>query len=116
MRARGYRVIINTAFCVNRFKPKFQKAQEFVDSEVLKDCDPYVPMRSGNLVRSGQRGTSIGSGQVVYNAPHAGPQYHAYPNKSKSKHPQATMEWFEAAKAVNKEKWIKGAQRIVTGK
>lgn len=45
--------------------------QQFVDSEVLRRCEPYVPRDTGELIRSGVRNTVIGSGQVVYNTPYA---------------------------------------------
>ncbi len=34
---------------------------------------------------------------------------------NKNEHPQACCQWFEAAKAVNKTKWINGAERIIKG-
>lgn len=108
------KVVINTEACVNRFVPKFSDAQKYLDNEVLKDTEPYVPMRSGNLVRSGQRGTTLGSGRVIYAAPYARAQYYRYPRKSKDKHPQASQQWFEKSKAVNKEKWISGVNQNVT--
>ena len=37
------------------------KVQKFIDSEVLRRCDPYVPMDTGSLKRSGITGTVIGS-------------------------------------------------------
>ena len=116
MKIRGTRLVINTAYCLGRFKEKNERAQKWVDNEVLKDTEPFVPMRSGDLARSGQRGTVIGSGKVIYAAPHAKPQYKRFPNKSKAKHPQATMAWFEASKAVNKDKWLKGVRKVVTNK
>ena len=45
--------------------------QKFIDSEVLRRCEPYVPRDTGELIRSGVRNTVIGSGQVVYNTPYA---------------------------------------------
>lgn len=45
--------------------------QQFIDGEVLRKCEPYVPRDSGELIRSGIRATAIGSGQVVYNTPYA---------------------------------------------
>ena len=95
-----------------RFDSQVEAAQKWLDNEVLKDCEPYVPMDTGTLARSGQRGTAIGSGEIVYNAPYAAAQYYGRANKSKDKHPQATMQWFEKAKAVHKERWISSAKRI----
>ena len=47
------------------------RAQQFIDSEVLRLCEPYVPMRSKELIRSGIRATIIGQGQVIYDTPYA---------------------------------------------
>lgn len=106
---------MDTTECVNRFIPRYSDAQKFLDSEVLKDCEPFVPMVSGNLVRSGQRGTNIGSGEVIYAAPYARAQYYGFPRKTLEKHPQASMQWFEKAKAICKEAWITGVKKIVGG-
>ena len=40
------------------------KVQKIVDSEVLRRSTPYVPFKTGNLIKSGIRGTKIGSGEV----------------------------------------------------
>lgn len=47
------------------------EAQKYVDSEVLRKCNPMVPKDTGELIRSGIRETRIGSGQVVYHTPYA---------------------------------------------
>lgn len=106
---------MNPAYTVSRFRPIYARAQQWLDNEVLKDCDPYVPMRTGNLVRSGQRGTRLGSGQVVYNAPYAAKCYYGNFKFSKDKHPQATRQWFEKAKASCRNKWISGVQKMMKG-
>lgn len=46
-------------------------AQKKLDSEVLKISESYVPHRTGELMKSGKRGTKIGQGFVVYNTPYA---------------------------------------------
>jgi len=57
------------------FQPKWEgrysKAQMFVDSEVLRLSEPYLPFQSGMLRTSGILGTVIGSGEVVWNSPYA---------------------------------------------
>lgn len=47
------------------------RVQKALDSEVLRRSDPYVPMRTGALKKSGIIGTKIGSGLVQYVAPYA---------------------------------------------
>ena len=45
--------------------------QKVVDSEVLRRSTPYVPFKTGNLIKSGIRGTKIGSGEVMYDIVYA---------------------------------------------
>ena len=109
------RLILYTSRITSRFNPRYSQAQKWLDNEVLKDSDQYVPMRTGNLVRSGQRGTKLGSGMVTYNAPYAARCYYGRFNVSKLKHPKATRLWFEKAKATCKDKWTNGVQKIMEG-
>lgn len=112
----GYKFVIHTDACCDRFHKNYIKAQKFLDSEVLRCSAPYVPMRTGALMRSGNLGTTLGSGKVVYNAPYAKRQYYGLGfSFSKDKHPQACAQWFEKAKAVFLDDWIKGVQRIIRG-
>lgn len=56
---------------VGKWQGQYTAAQKFVDSEVLRLSDPYIPMQTGMLKKSGILGTVIGSGEVVWNAPYA---------------------------------------------
>lgn len=113
----GYKINIDIPGTMDRFDPKFRKAQMFLDNEVLKDCNPYVPMRTGTLAGSGTRGTVIGDGEVVYNAIYAKDCYYALSRHfSKDKHPQACAQWFEKAKSAKcKSSWIPGVEKIIKG-
>ena len=112
----SYRLKLNTQSCIGRFNKKFSQAQKFLDNEVLKDSDPYVPMRTGMLRNSGILGTVIGSGKIEYNAPYAQKMYYGVNyHFSKDKHPQACAQWFEKAKAAKKDAWLKGVDKIVKG-
>lgn len=66
-----------------RMDGNFEKAQKFVDSETLRLCDPYVPMLTGTLKKSGFSGTVIGSGVVEYTAPYARRQYYTNAGRGK---------------------------------
>ncbi len=55
----------------DKWQGQYTAAQKFVDSEVLRLSDPYIPMQSGMLKKSGILGTTIGSGEVVWNAPYS---------------------------------------------
>ena len=109
-------LVIYTAQCVARFAPRYDRAQRFLDSEVLRDCAPYTPMRTGYLMKSGNTGTVIGSGKVIYNAPYAKRCYYGRSMRfSKDKHPKACAQWFEPAKAAKKDQWVAGVEKILKG-
>lgn len=101
----------------NRLPRNVEKAQKYLDSQVLKDTDKYVPMRTGILVKSGILGTRIGSGEIQYIAPYAKKLYYGVNIRfGKSRHPLACAKWFEASKAVNKKTWIEEVRRIAGGR
>lgn len=110
------RLDLKPSSVINRFDPRYRRAQQFLDNEVVKDCTPYVPMRTGALMRSGIEGTKLGSGKVIYNAPYARRMYYGLNfNFSKDKHPQACAQWFEKAKATKLKSWLDGVEKIITG-
>lgn len=108
---------VHTQFCNARlswnrtFGPQrtdlFRKTQEYVDSSVLRYCDPLVPMRTGVLKRSGILGTIIGSGDVRYIAPYAKKQY--YENRGTG---QRGKMWFERMKGQHLDSILAGAASI----
>lgn len=103
------------------------KVQRYVDSEVLRLTDPYVPMQDSMLKKSGILGTDIGSGEVVYKSPYA--KYLYYGKVMIGKAPKTLTEkdltyhgapkrgafWFEQAKANHKREIIEGAAKIAGG-
>lgn len=117
MSSSRVRVQIDTdAIMKGKMGSRFAQAQKFLDSEVLRCSAPYVPMRTGNLMNSGVRGTKIGSGEVIYNAPYARACYYGFSrNFSKVKHPQACAQWFEVAKAVHLNDWLNGVGQVLQG-
>lgn len=85
--------------------------QKAVDSEVLRLCAPYVPHDSGDLIRSGQVHTHIGSGLVVYKTPYARRWYYR-PARFKGA-PKRGNYWFERMKNEGgKGKILRVAARI----
>ena len=50
---------------------RFNKAQEFIDSECMRLMVPYTPRRNGMLEESVKLGTVIGSGELRYLSPYA---------------------------------------------
>lgn len=89
---------------------KLRKTQRFVDSEVLRRCDPLVPFKLGNLKKSGITGTKLGSGQVRYTAPYARYQYYAG-RVSVAR----GRKWFLRMKTEQGQAILEAAQRMLKG-
>lgn len=98
------------------FQPKWQKrysdAQRFVDSEVLRLCEPYIPLLTGMLRDSGILGTFVGSGLVSWIAPYARRQYYATRKVGSQTGPLRGPFWFERWKKVGARKVIAEAKKI----
>lgn len=92
--------------CAPRLNKKLMKKQELIDSEVLRYCEPFVPKRTGALIKSGKLGTVIGSGEVKYIAPYARAQYY-----SNSSHMNGTSQrggmWFERMKIARRDALVR---------
>lgn len=116
----------------SKYQQKFTRAQMWLDNAVVADCQPFVPFRTGMLVKSGILGTVPGTGVVSYIAPYARFQYYgklmvgvksrsawAKPgepkvvtNKALTYHSDSLRGsfWFERAKAIHKGEWLRGVQ------
>lgn len=95
------------------------KAQIFVDSEVLRCCDSYVPFRTGMLKRSGTTATVKGSGMVHYNTPYARLNYYSNKGNGKegmNKGGKRGRLWFERMKPDYKDSILNGVKKIVRSK
>ncbi|MBS6702638.1 MAG: capsid protein [Clostridiales bacterium] len=101
------------------FAPKrnqqYSRAQKFVDSEVLRLSAPYVPLRTSMLLKSGQLGTDIGSGEVQYIAPYAHKQYYSPRKPGSATGALRGPLWFERMKADHGKEIIAGAKKIAGG-
>ncbi len=87
------------------------RVQQFIDSEVLRLTDPYVPMDTSELKKSGTKSTKIGSGEVKYSTPYARRQY--YENKGSG---LRGSKWFHRSKIDNKQTILSGALKKAGGK
>lgn len=106
---------------------RLQQAQKFIDSEVLRRCDPLVPLDQGTLKQSGIRETKIDSGQVVYRTPYARRHYYntggidAFGRRFRPSRfegaPYRGSHWFERMKAGGgRESILRGAAKIMGAK
>lgn len=98
-------LVIHTGKCSEK---ALEKAQKYLDQEVIRTCAPYVPLDTGTLERSGKM--SSGSGTVTWNTPYAKKQY--YEGKSKG---LRGARWFDRAKADHAEDWQDGVAKILGG-
>lgn len=89
------RIVYNHNKAVERLNMEERgKVQQVIDSEVLRRCDPFVPLDTGALRDSGVSNTTLGSGSVVYRTPYARRQYYIPMNHDGKR----TAYWFEHMK------------------
>ena len=100
-------LVIHTGKCSEK---ALEKAQKYLDQEVIRTCAPYVPLDTGTLERSGKMSSDIGSGTVTWNTPYAKKQY--YEGSSKGLRGE---RWFDRAKADHAEDWQDGVAKILGG-
>ena len=108
---------INTAALLGKFEKRKEAAQVYLDNEVMRSTEQYVPMDTGTLARSAQLATKPGEGQVLYDTPYARKLYYGEGiNFATDKHPKATAKWLEASKAVHVKDWVSGVKKILEGR
>lgn len=117
---------------------RFTEAQKFVDSEILRGTEPFLPFRTGMLTNLGILGTEIGSGLVVWLGPYARFQYYGkvmvgiesgkvWANRGEKKvvtdrdlqyHGGGLRGsfWFQRWKEVHGRQTIEGARKIAGGR
>jgi hypothetical protein len=100
----------------SKWQGRYDNAQMYVDSEILRLSEPYTPLQTGMLVKSGKLGTDIGSGEVAWIAPYARAQYYSARKPGSETGKLRGPAWFARMKEVSGERIIRGARRIAGGK
>ena len=127
---------------LSRFEKQFQKAQFELDSVVMTDMQPYMPMQTGTFINvtKAMSASLAGSGLVVAAAPPMGrflyegkvmvdPETNSpWARKgakkvvterdlqyNKNAHPNATDHWFEEAKKQHGKQWVAMVKDIAGG-
>lgn len=91
------------------------EVQKFIDSEVLRLCDPLVPFDQGTLKQSGTINTVVGSGEVRYRTPYARRWYYMPANFQGA--PDRGNYWFDRMKNNGgKDQILNGAAKIAGAK
>lgn len=102
------------------FQPKYQKrfnaAQMFVDSEVLRLCEPLTPLLTSMLIKSGTLGTVPGEGVVSWIAPYSRYQYYLKRKSGSQTGAQRGSYWFHRMKSMHGKQILAGAQKIAGDK
>ena len=90
-----------------RYRNKGNLALTTLKNEIIKDTDPYVPMRDGGLKKSVLSSTGTKKMQIVYRKVYA--KFLYYGNLTYS---YGGPEWFEKSKKKNLNKWIDIAKKL----
>jgi hypothetical protein len=99
----------------SQWSAQYNDAQKFVDSEILRLCEPYIPLLTGMMIMSGILGTDVGSGVVQWIAPYSRNRYYSPTPVGTHSGPMRGPFWFERMKTASGAKIIEGARRIAGG-
>lgn len=127
---------------LGRFEGQYSKAQYELDSTVMTDMVPFMPMKTGQFINvtKAMSASIAGSGKVVAAAPpfgrflyegdvmvgvKSGSPFAELGEKkkttgkpiqyTKTAHPDAQDHWFDPAKKKNINKWVKKAKKTAGG-
>lgn len=92
------------------------RVQRYIDSEVIRLIQPFVPLRTGTLARSPTTGSVIGSGLVIFNTPYAEAQNDRSGGVGSSTGPLRGPRYFDRMKAARGQEIIDGAIKLAGGK
>lgn len=82
---------------------RIKRTQLVLDNRIAADSNYFCPLDTGALQASVF--PIQGNGTLEWNEPYAREQYYERPNKSKDSNPNASMKWFERAKAQFLSAW-----------
>lgn len=96
----------------SKWQKKYGQAQKIMDSEILRLCQPYIPLITSLLIKSGIIGTVVGSGIVQWIAIYAKRVYYQ-PNETIGR-PTGHLrgkKWFERMKADKGQALIQSVKK-----
>lgn len=119
-------IIIDMKVDTNEIRNKYQKAfskggeiQRYIDTEVLKGIEPYIPYDEGQLTSSAISNTVIGSGLIIWDTPYAKNLFYGKTKNGQDMvyqqqiHPLAGRNWTERYKADQMETLREGVIRRI---
>lgn len=99
----------------SKWQGRYDDAQTYVDSEVLRLSEPYIPLLTGALVKTGILGTDIGSGTVQWIAPYSAAQYYSPRKPGSVTGALRGPYWFQRMKESFGKRIINGAKKRAGG-
>ena len=96
-------VELDTAKIQSKVERNLGRVQYVLDNRVAADSNYFCPRDTGNL--QGSVFPIQGTGELEWNTTYAKKQYYTGENKSKDSNPNASMHWFEQAKARDLREW-----------
>ena len=88
--------------------------QKFWDNMLLDGMEPYIPMLTGALIRSGKINTVLGQGLLMWNTPYARRHYFKGREPGTSQNgPLRGLQWGQRAANDKMSEWEASAQEWV---
>lgn len=103
------------------FNSGYDRSRRWLKNEVAKDTNVFTPMLSGDLRESVIPSIGTNDDQLVWSVVYAAYQY--YGSWADGTHvierhtqPGTDILYFERAKAIHKDKWIRVAKKLAGGR
>lgn len=92
------------------------EVQLFVDTEIIMQCDPYVPKKKGILMKSPLQASEMGHGKIIYDTPYAKKMYNAPKYWKFQNGPLRGPNWVGRMWEARGKEIIRGAQKVALKK
>ena len=110
---------------VHRWYARFAEGQRWLEEQIVRDMEPYIPIRTGTLrahIRN-MNYANLGDEQIIaYSRPTpAYPRfmYEGYNTNGKPmrfSNPLARERWFDVAKEAHYYEWVNGLKERIVGR
>lgn len=98
----------------SRFDRNIDRAQSFLDNEVIRQSRPFVPFLQGTLANTAMVERP---GRIVYPQPYARRMFYGEGyDFTKTFHANAGARWTDRAKAAHLKEWVAGVKNILGSK
>lgn len=115
------KIDFDEAKCINSFKPGYSRARGWLKNEVAKDTNVFTPFKTNALRSSVLPTIDDPNDYLVWSVIYASYQYYgswADGSHVITQHSQPGTDtfYFEKAKAIHKEKWVRVARKLAGGR